>query len=993
MNRRDYLRSLAVGSIGLSVSPFDVHINNPAEGDMSAVTPDVPSGPIAPSGNGNTTFMVADRGLIAVLAPLLPASMVTIPIDAVDADRLVQSLANGDALVWLGDPDHVPKALSVGAHALADEPLDMAWKGDCPLVLKDVPLKPARAMGAYIAPPKGMPYHNVDEEIRADFLPVLEAKDRFGEVIGYPAVYMNYFAPSLALGRFEGCECFFFFVTDPLQLMDAAAWQSVLQGIDQKRSSFLQVTDFNTNYSAFHHRERVQLRVRLRNRNDRAVSAMLRFSVKYSGTDAFRPLGALRRVPEGKSATEAIFDFIPEFRLGLCEIKLEVLQDVEKAELLAVDGDLKVVETRHLAFLLANDVLKTPVNHAVKGPNLEIDGEGAFWVGTHYYPSSSWWEWVWRDYRPLKAEEDFAAIRKAGYRIARVWINPVIDEQVLRSIDVAIDQAARHGIVVILTLFTQWVRQMGFQRDSGEQVLFDFRHPRDFNLISVSLRNIDLQREFISILAKRWKHAGNLIFNLSNEVYIKDPDASQMDREVQAWPEVAMPAGTLRDSLLYKRWAKAMTAVLRENGAQQSVLPGYLFSTLDGGDVLVANEDAPMVPWHNYYPAEHAGLKLQYFDPIAANKPVLLEEFGYGEWNPTERYDGTVHYALAAGATGAVSYEWGLSWLARESCYWPLPLRETLVDDPDPRWFSPFAEMAKLMSERGVGMCPTPSGTGYGSIYHGTPFPASAAIALGRLGLFGKGLQRTKYDENTYVVVPKARLEAIEILDETFRKLWAGHVLFGVWQEEQLMDLPKSAKVVICPMALGKAATAQLDRLKNNGVSVYKGDGWQGNAVINRVGIDADNVRLLARRTANGLLLTAASEKPLNQVTLRYKGNAVGFGLGDFGMAHLTDRGIPQIEGAGTITVANELVCRVANGRIMMATDAVDLRVAGEIRLMVTTPTEVTFARTITQVRITDGLGNLRQISNSFAGKTLLIDDQLVRYIIVVCFHNPDQVH
>src|SRR5690606_8775269 len=120
-----------------------------------------------------------------------------------------------------------------------------------------------------------------------------------------------------------------------------------------------------------------------------------------------------------------------------------------------------------------------------------------------YYPSSSWWEWVWRDYRPLKAEEDFAAIRKAGYRIARVWINPVIDEQVLRSIDVAIEQAARNGIVVILTLFTQWVREMGFQRDSGEQVMFDFRHPRDFNLISVSLRNMDCQREFIAILAKR----------------------------------------------------------------------------------------------------------------------------------------------------------------------------------------------------------------------------------------------------------------------------------------------------------------------------------------------------------------------------------------------------------------------------------------------------------------------------------------------------------
>src|SRR5690606_25896714 len=226
-------------------------------------------------------------------------------------------------------------------------------------------------------------------------------------------------------------------------------------------------------------------------------------------------------------------------------------------------------------------------------------------------------------------------------------------------------------------------------------------------------------------------------------------------------------------------WANVMTATVRSCGANQLVLPGYMFSTMDGGDVNAGNADSPVVCWHSYYPPEHAGLKLHYFDPISSNKPILLEEFGYGEWNPLERYDGIVHYALAAGAAGAVSYEWGVSWLSKESCFWPLPLREILVDDPDPRWFSPFAEMAKLMSEKGVGMCPTPSGTGYGSIYHGTPFPASAAVALGRMGLFGEGLERVAANETTYVVVPKAQLQAIEVMDDTFRALWKAGVLFG----------------------------------------------------------------------------------------------------------------------------------------------------------------------------------------------------------------------
>ncbi|WP_353195290.1 cellulase family glycosylhydrolase [Parapedobacter defluvii] len=990
MNRRDYLRSLAIGSVGFSVSPFE----SLTKGTSQENTDTLPAGKLKgdeiypAAGYGTTTFLVADAAVIRRLENQLPSGFIPLPLQTLNADELVGRLAEGNALVWLGEPGNLPPALSVGGYVISDDELDIGVKSDSPILWPHLPLTRAKVMGAYIAPPKGMPYHNVDEEIRADFLPIWEAKDRFGNVVGYPAVYMNYFAPSLALGRFEGCECFFFFVHEPLKLMDEQQWKSILDQLDRKRRSFLQVTDFNTNYTAFYKKERVQLRVRLRNRNQRAVSVQFRFSIRYPDATDFQPLGLLRRVPEGRSSTEAIFDFVPRFQPGLCEVRLEVLQDVSKAELLAVDGNLEVIEVRYLAFKLAADQVNTSVNHEIVGPSFKIDGEEAFWAGTHYYPSSSWWEWVWRDYRPLKAEEDLAAIRKAGYRIIRVWINPVIDEQVLRSIDVAIEQAARNGIVVILTLFTQWVRQMGFQRDSGEQVLFDFRHPRDFNLISVSLRNLDLQREFISILASRWKNAGNLIYNLSNEVYIKDPDTSQMDKEVQDWEEVTMSRGTLRDSLLYKRWANVMTAVLRKAGSDQLVLPGYVFSTVDGGDVNVANADAPMVPWHNYYPAEHAGLKLQYLDPISFNKPILLEEFGYGEWNPTERYDGTAHYALAGGAAGAVSYEWGLSWLSKESCYWPLPLRETLVDDPDPRWFAPFADMARLMSDKGVGMCPTPSGTGYGSIYHGTPFPASAAVALGRLGLFGAGLQRVAAPETAYVVIPKAQLQAINTLDDTFRKLWENHVLFGVWQEDQLALLPDKVQVLICPHALGPEGTAVIERLRASGVSVFTDDTWVSSQLLDRVSVEAggEGIRVVMRRTAKGMLLTAAVEQPVDQAVLAYSYEKVGMGLTDFGVVHLTKSGIPLVEGTRKIYIGKRQFCDVESGRAIFATEQPDLLKAATVKLMVTQPTRITFQRTISQLCISDGFGHEQPIQGGFKGNVLTVDDQLARYVILVKF-------
>ena len=46
------------------------------------------------------------------------------------------------------------------------------------------------------------------------------------------------------------------------------------------------------------------------------------------------------------------------------------------------------------------------------------------------------------------------------------------------------------------------------------------------------------------------------MFNLSNETYIKDPDPTQMDKEVQAWEGMPKEKGILRDTLLFRRWAK-----------------------------------------------------------------------------------------------------------------------------------------------------------------------------------------------------------------------------------------------------------------------------------------------------------------------------------------------------------------------------------------------------------------------------------------------------
>ncbi len=148
----------------------------------------------------------------------------------------------------------------------------------------------------------------------------------------------------------------------------------------------------------------------------------------------------------------------------------------------------------------------------------------------------------------------------------RIWIDPVIDETVLRAIDATIHIASENGIVLDICCFTQWTRQMGFERSNGEHVLFDFRGKRDFNIVSFSLRNLDLQREFLFIIASRWKNAGNIMYNLTNETYVKDPDHTQMDKEAVEWKDIPANNSVLRDSLLFRRWGNEMKASIRKAG-------------------------------------------------------------------------------------------------------------------------------------------------------------------------------------------------------------------------------------------------------------------------------------------------------------------------------------------------------------------------------------------------------------------------------------------
>jgi len=589
-------------------------------------------------------------------------------------------------------------------------------------------------------------------------------------------------------------------------------------------------------------------------------------------------------------------------------------------------------------------------------------------------------------------------MRRSGYRIVRIWIDPVLDERTLRAMDAAVFLAWQNGIVLDVCVFTQWVRTIGFQRPNGEQVLFDFRGMRDFNIYGISLRNLPLQREYIQVLATRWRGAGNIIYNLSNETYLRDPDSTQMDKEVTQWEGIPRQNGILRDTLLFRRWAKEMTNIIRQVGGKQPVMPGYMFSMSGGGDDYLANRDGELESWHHYASPESIGLTLSYVDSACSERSLVLEEFGTRSWNNEKFYDGGAHYALAAGAGAAMSYEWGIRWLSQELDFSATPLREILDLTPtDPRWFLPVRDLVKHWSSRAVGLHPAPSGFTYGSIYHGTPFPAAAAIALGRLGLVGRGLGRAVRPEKVYVVVPtafKGDRDGLEEVTQTVKKLWQEKAVFGIWQEDCLNSLPTSARVLICPKGVTAASEGRLAELRRSAVEVFMGadNGWQRSPQVPHVSVTpSEGMDLLVRRTHQGTLYGLMRTGGPGTVRLRTEGKRV-VSLGVEPYAFVLDRGtgIGLVEAAGEVSIDGFFFCRVERGRAWVVSDEqADLKGAKVVRVLVTEPMKIQFARTIAAISVLEE-GRSEPLARLTPGgsdpRVLEVDSEVARSVLRVEF-------
>jgi len=248
-----------------------------------------------------TTHLVIDDALLQAVEREIPAGFHVIPKSSLNAPVLVDALAIGDSCVWIGDPSGVPPDLWVGSFRPAKVPLQITSASASPLITGKLTFQKATVSSAYIKPVTDMPYHNVDEEQRANLEPILEARDRFGNVIGYPGAMMRYYAPSLVRHRFSGSECYLFFFDKPLEAMSAGEWITLLKAIAARTNGAVRFTRLTSEYASYGTGERARITARLHNPEAKALATEVHFSLKGPRDKDFRLIDKLRRIPDGRS--------------------------------------------------------------------------------------------------------------------------------------------------------------------------------------------------------------------------------------------------------------------------------------------------------------------------------------------------------------------------------------------------------------------------------------------------------------------------------------------------------------------------------------------------------------------------------------------------------------------------------------------------------------------------------------------------------------------
>jgi hypothetical protein len=793
--------------------------------------------------------------------------------------------------------------------------------------LPDSDPEPCSCRYLYINPSKNQSMHGIDDEPRMSVEPLISVTGKHGNLRGYPGLMLKNYDHSLTGNNFKGGCWFVAALDEPLKVLSAEKWKDIILSAAAYTDSDIYISYVRTEYPLYFENEEVRLDYTVENRSDTLVaySALIE-SLNDKGQVVRHIMIKEGAVSSNDSCRETLRWYPLDPAPGICTIRVTLRTHDRMIYGEKRENDFAAVDISQIDVLYQDG----PIDGAtvsVENERLVIDGEHDFFIGTHLYPSSNFFE---LSYRPVKVRElvkGIESMRRTGVRFCRIWCDPVLDEVSIRGMETVIRLLILNGIAVDFMFFSSWVHYMEIHtKEYNER--FEVAHMTDERLIGLYMKNIGEQRSFVQMLVKRWSWMKSIIWDFSNEFSVVDPDDRHLSVDYidSRYKDLVKPYNNID---IFKQWAKQIHRAIIECGNTQPVIYGV--SCWDTGtDNYMCTNEADLVASHGYYSMSLLPRFLYLSNSDCRNKAHFMEEFG-GVWNDNtvraREYDSWYHFLLGSGESAAMNYEWGVLWLNDSLSGIPPYMKfkshvpEEALDD---YVFEGRYIYGKSWPLGSTGVCPWMASFEYANTFGCVDYPSPTMDIMRHMAFLGKGLGYANKDKKVYLVLPLETKpfvrnhgypRCLDNIGKTVSLLHNYGIDFKVWQEDMIESIPDTAEVIIYPNenAVKKAMSDSLKSIAAKGVRVYQGNdiSWISDPDIGKMDIDIkEPVHVLSRDTLRGRLILVASQKEGASVFKgRIDDSEIEFGY-NRNASFIWDKGVLQADFCGDLFIDNDLFAR-----------------------------------------------------------------------------------
>lgn len=790
-------------------------------------------------------------------------------------DEIIVKLKAGESLFYLGCKN-IDYLKELWIHtSQGSEAENVVMNGFGPCGNKYLP-EPCSCEFLHIAPPKTQAMHGIDDEPRMSVEPLITASGRYGNLRGYPGLFLKHYDKSLTGGSYKGTCLFVAAIREPLKTLKGPDWKEIIGQAAVYSSSQIYLSYIRTEFPLYYENERVRLEYKVENRSD-SLEVFSVLSELYDERD--RKILDLRikdgAVSAHDSCNEVIYWHTAGIKPGVYTVRLTLRRHDRMLCGVRREEEWEKADVSETAFLYETELPEGPAV-SVEGERILLDGEAGFFIGTHLYPSAQFFE---LSYRPVKVRElvkGILSMKQTGVKICRIWCDPILDEVSLRGMETVIRILSKNGIAADFMFFSSWVHYMEIHTQEYD-MKFEVAHTTDERLVGLHMHNIKEQKTFVRILVERWNKMKSIIWDLSNEFSVVDPDNRHLSVDFinKRYRDMEKPYDNID---LFRQWASQIRMPVDECGNAQPLIYGV--SCWDtGSDNYLCTKDADIIASHGYYPVGQFQRYVCLSNSDCIGKAHIIEEFG-GVWPENDckarQYDSWYHFLLGAGESAAMNYEWGVLWLNDSLSGVPSYLR--IKADTEPEDLDDFVFEGRYLYGRSwplgsTGICPWMASFEYGNIYCCVDQPSPAMAVMRHMAYLGEGLGYVDLPKKVYLVLPfetkpfaanQGYARYLDNIAETISLLHRNGVDFKVWQEDMLSSIPECAEIILYPneKEIGTHPLQQLEKYRSKGVMVFTGSDrkWLDAPALEKLDFSAgEGLNIMFRDTLKGRLVIVNS--------------------------------------------------------------------------------------------------------------------------------------